>query len=101
VFLSIGPSYVTAKRDVVVDTGFQEGAAPFTNVTLNPRTERRSKGAWGAELGATFTYRVARYAGVSASLRWLGSEPRVQGLAGPVKATVGGVSIGGGFGLFF
>ncbi len=102
VLLTAGPAFVTARRDVAVEAAFDEGPEPFTTVTLqSPRTERRSKSAAGAGFGATFTYRLHRYAGASATLQYIGVNPKINGVAGTSTAKVGGLSLGMGFGLFF
>jgi Outer membrane protein beta-barrel domain len=95
--VSAGPSFYRVSHDIVTDVQFQEGAAPFSTVTLTGLTvEDESATIVTFGFGANATYRVTDQVGVDGFFRYARGSGDVAGRSGDVEIDAGGAQFGVG-----
>jgi opacity protein-like surface antigen len=93
--ISAGPSFINVSHELVTDVTFEEGAAPFTTVTLTgASTRKESKTVTAANIGANVTYRLTPSLGVDGYFRYAKGAKDVTGAGGSVEIKAGGTQIG-------
>jgi hypothetical protein len=102
VLASLGPSFVTVRRDVAEAITFDEAGAPYSSIVVNNTTlARRSKSVVGVQIGAEVGVKLTSMIAASAGFRYLHANATIDGAAGSSKAKAGGFTAGGGVRLAF
>jgi hypothetical protein len=104
VALSVGPSFFRVRQDVVTDVAFTD-TYPFDTPAFTSAGSRRvtASNTVGFNVGADVGLRLARHAGVGASVRFSSAvvSLTVPNSAATVSADAGGTQIAGGLRMYF
>lgn len=100
VYLYGGPSSFRLNQDTVSEVAIAEIGAPFTSITVTPKTSVAKKSSTGYHAGFDATYRLVDTGGLSVGLggffRYTSATASVMVAGASIETTLGGPQFGGG-----
>jgi hypothetical protein len=97
-----GPSLFTVKQDLVTDVTYTDTYPYETATFVSAPTARASATSVGFNLGADLTWKLSKWVGVGALVRYAHGTTTLTPSAGnSVSANVGGLQLGGGLRLLY
>lgn len=100
VYVYGGPSSYRLNQDTVSEVAIAEIGAPFTSITVTPKTAVQKKSSTGYHAGVDATYRLVDTGGLSVGLggffRYTSATATVTVAGAAIETTLGGPQFGGG-----